>query len=193
MPKTAPLLFAATLAFAAVGCVPFLTFTDFTPQMVGGEIRISNCAGKESVEYKVEGVRLVSSLSMRSSTGEKSPVLYVFFSIPAGTKIELLSREILVMSPPTTAFKQVSISGFRNPLIPAQTRRGPPLTDSGEINFRDMTATGSFAIDVPLTGMPVGDFRIELPSMLINDNVVKIPPIEFKKFQRVEIFAPLNC
>ena len=193
MSKTLLLLLAATLAFAAAGCVPFLTFTDFTPQMAGGEIRISNCAGKESVEYKVDGVRLVSSLSMRSSNGEKSPVLYVFFSIPAGTKIELLSREILVMSLPTTGFKQVSISGFRNPSIPVQSRRGPPSTDSSEVNFRDLTATSSFAIDVPLTGMPVGDFRIELPSMKINDNVVKIPPIDFKKFLRVEIFAPLNC
>jgi hypothetical protein len=193
MLRTATLSLAAMLAFATAGCVPFITFTDFAPQMEGGQVRISNCVGKESVEYKVDGIRLVFSLSMHSSSGEKAPVLYVFFNIPAGTKIELLSREILVMSPPAIAFKQISISGFRNPWIPAQTRKKPPLNDSSEMNVRDMTATSSFAIDVPLTGMPVGDFRIELPSMKINDNVVKIPLIEFKKFQRTEIFAPLNC
>ena len=193
MSKTVPLLFAATLAFAAAGCVPFLTFTDFTPQMAGGEIRISKCVGKESVEYKVDGIRLVSSLSMRSSTGEKSSMLYVFFTIPAGTKIELLSREISVLLLPATVFKQVPISGFNLPRTQAQFAQKLSSTGSSEVNVRDMTATSSFAIDVPLTGMPVGDFRIELPSMKINDNVVKIPPIDFKKFQRVEIFAPLNC
>jgi hypothetical protein len=193
MPRIAMLPLVTMLAFATAGCVPFLTFTDFTPQMAGGEVRISNCLAKESVEYKVDGIRLVSSLSMHSSTEEKAPVLYVFFSIPAGTKIELLSREILVKPVSATEFKQVPISAFRDPRIPTQIGKKLPLNDSSEVNFRDMTATSSFAIDVPLTGMPVSDLRIELPQMKINDHVVKIPPIDFKKFQRTEVFAPLNC
>ena len=60
--------------------------------------------------------------------------------------------------------------------------RGPPVLD-----FH------GFMIDVQLSEMSAGDFRIELPDMKINGRVVKIPPIDFKRFQRVEIMAPLNC
>ena len=69
----------------------------------------------------------------------------------------------------------------------------PPPTDGSEVDFRNMTATSSFYINVPLTGVPVSDLRIELPNIKINDHVVKIPPIDFKKSQRTELMAPLNC
>jgi hypothetical protein len=42
------------------------------------------------------------------------------------------------------------------------------------------------------TGMPAGDFRIELPDMKINERAAKIPPIDFKKFRRTELMAPFN-
>lgn len=68
-----------------------------------------------------------------------------------------------------------------------------PAPDRGEVDFRNLTATNSFAIDVQLPQMPVADFRIELLDIEINGRVVKIPPIDFKRFRRVEIMAPLNC
>jgi hypothetical protein len=181
------------LAVTVAGCVPFLTFIDFTPEMAGGKILTSNCVGKQSVEYEIGGIRLASTMAMWSPTGDNAPLLYVFIDIPAGTRVELLSRDVSVLSPPSAEIKRVPIPGFRIPKTPAQAQNRLPATDRGEVNFRDLTATNSFAIDVPLRGMPVGDFRIQLPDMKINDRTFKIPPIDFKRFRRVEIMAPLNC
>jgi hypothetical protein len=193
MQRTVNLLLSAMLAFATVGCVPFLTFTHFAPQMAGGEIRISKCLGHESVEYKIDGIRLTSSLPIRSSPGERVLALFVFFSIPVGTKVELLSREISVASPPEAASKQVLIPEFVVSRVQVKPAQKLPPTDGSEVNFRNLTATSSFYINVLLTGIPVSDLRIELPNMKINDRVMKIPPIDFKKSQRTEVFAPLNC
>jgi hypothetical protein len=193
LPKRIKVSICVMLAFAVAGCVPFLTFIDFTPQMAGGEIRTSNCIGKESVEYKVEGIQLASSLSMRSTFGGKAPLLYVFFTIPKETKVELLLPEISVIPLPSTTIKRVPIPGFKTPRTQAQISSRLPPPESNEVNFRNLTATSSYAIEVPLTGMLPGDFRVELPDMKINDRVVKIPPIDFKKFRRTEVMAPLNC
>ena len=181
------------LAFAITSCVPFLTFIDFKPEMAGSRIETSNCLGHQRVDYEVEGIRLSSSMVMWSPTGDKSPFLNVHVSIPAGNSVELLSRDISVTSLPSTDVKRVSIPGFRIAKTPEQAQKRLPATDRGEVDFRNLTATNSFMIDVQLREMPAGDFRIELPDMKINGRVVKIPPIDFKRFQRVEIMAPLNC
>lgn len=193
MPNRIITFLCAALAVTIAGCVPFLTFVDFTPEMAGGQIRASNCLGMERVEYKIDGIQLTISASMRSSTGESAPVPYVFFAIPVNTKVELLSPEILVASPLSVAGKRVTIPVFKTPRTQAQLARKRPPTESSGVNFQNLTATSNFAIEVPLTGMPADDFRIELPDMKINGKTVTIPPIIFKKIRRTEIMAPLNC
>lgn len=193
MPTSFTKILCGMLAFTVAGCIPFLTFVDYTPQMPGGHIRTSNCLGKESVAYNVEGIQITSSVSIWSVAGDKAPLLYVFFDIPASFKVELLSRDISVMAANAAKIKRFAIQEFRLPRVFTRSSKWQSSTVSGEVNFQKLTAMSSFAIDVALTGMYLGDIHITLPDMKINDRIVKIPPIDFKQIRRVEVMAPLNC
>ena len=67
------------LAFGAVGCVPFLTYVDYAPQMPGGQIRTSNCLGKELERRRVIPHKHVKLQYRRTSTAiytlDAAPVL----------------------------------------------------------------------------------------------------------------------
>ena len=141
------------LAFNVAGCIPFLTFVDYSPRMPGGHIRTSNCLGKESVAYNVEGIQITSSVSIWSVTGDKAPLLYVFFDIPASFKVELLSRDISVMAAKAAKIKRFAIQELRLPRVFPRSSKWQSSTVNGEVNFQKLTDLNSFVIDVALTGM----------------------------------------
>lgn len=124
---------------------------------------------------------------------DKAPFLYIFVNIPIGVKVELQSRDISVTSALVTGTKRFPIPAFRDPRYSVAPGKPPRPSTGGELNFQELSATTSFFICLPMPKIPVGDLRVELPDMRIRERLAKIPPIEFKKFPRVVVIAPLNC
>ncbi len=198
MPIRVMKILCGLLSCFVAACAPFLVVTDYQPKMLDSKIHTSNCLSLKTVEYGVEGIVLKS----RVSNGPGGKLwLYVHFAVPAGITAELLSPTITVNNSSASGDLQVPILGMftsDTPFPTIDSIKNPKLgslrpMQGEDLRVRDHTYPRGYWINVPMAEVPVGDLRIDLPDMQINERTVKIPTVTFKRMHHVEFMAPLNC
>ena len=196
------------------GCVPFVTFVDYRPQMQGGVIIADNCLGYERAVYQLDGVTITSSINQHQLQRKQNSSYPFSLSYNARLNIHtdaharFLSSDVVIEKLPAGA--GISTRASPNAIQTAQTgviatfdaaAFGAPrgsldslATMVGQTSERNgVKFARGFSISVVMDASPEHDYRVTLPAMNINGNAVTIPPILFSRANRTKLIAPLNC
>jgi hypothetical protein len=188
------------------GCVPFLAFADYRPQMQEGKVTADNCLGHERVAYMVDGVQ-ISSIIVRYKRGQNDITAYrASISVADGERAAFLSPEATIErlqdgkaidKPITqnigeiTVYESYQFGAPRGSLDALGTMVGQTIIiDHAQGQAK---IPRSFSISVALDATDKADYRITLPAMNINGKTVNVPPILFSRITRLQFAVPLNC
>lgn len=190
-------ILAATIASAGVifaaACVPIVTLTDYTPDVQGGTVKIGHCLGTRSVEFTLDEVVVSAKLAVYPQAMKGRPQVRLAFSIPAGRTVQLASDQIMLSSLPEGPAMPLRIPGFSTTNNNAQEFTALTPMAGGVRQLHDRSVAEEYWTNVGLDLEPVGDVRLVFPDIHINGNLIRIPPVTFRRTPRVELMVPINC
>ena len=196
-------IFLCIVLLGLAGCVPFVTYVDYRPQMQEGIVSADHCLGYERVAYQIDGVKITSRLDQHVRKQPNLHTFKMFLTIPDGESAAFLSDRVVVeklrdgvmLGAPIDAYTGI-ISVFDPTHFGAS---GGSLESLGVMLGHTTLANNGakiarlFSIRVGLETMPESDYRIMLPAMDINGKSVMLPPILFTRAARVKFIVPINC
>jgi hypothetical protein len=184
------------------GCVPFVHFVDYRPEMQDGKVTRDNCLGYERVTYQVDGVKFTHRINL-DSRGKADALSYrAFLTIPEGEHATFLSTNVQVekLRDSAIAGKPIDaevgiIAAYESNEYGAPRGSHNPLEKmvGRTIERRGYKSDHLFSLGVGLDSTIESDYRITLPKMNINGKTVTIPPILFTRTQRAKFLVPINC
>lgn len=180
---------AMAVVVALTGCVmapvEYWQPTDSHYKTFGGP-----CGAGPKDRVLLEYGDVAFQVSIRRETDQ--PVLLVGIDIPAGHRLELQERTLVVNGQTRSLGPVRTWDGTQAALVTV----GPELVGSGEKKFRWVVSDTSvlprhFSIETSLP--PAGDhYRLQLPEVLLDGEPVALPELSFRKASGV-FTTPLNC
>ncbi len=188
---TAPIALAGAIFAAA--CVPFVTLTDYTPEVQGGTVKIGHCLGTRSVEFTLDEVLVRAKLAVYPHAPKGRPQIRFAFSIPAGRTVQLTSDQIVLSPLPAGVAVPLRIPGFSTTNDNAREFTALTPMVGGVRRLQDRSVPEEYWTTVVLGREPESDVRLVFPDIRINGKPITISPVTFRRTPRVELMVPINC
>jgi hypothetical protein len=180
------------------GCIPFVTFVDYIPEMSAGIVSTDDCLGQHRLRFDIDGIAMNATIDRHPSG--KQYAFRLSMSLVAGQVVEFTAPTALWTSSAGGRAERLGISDimwfdgadFRPTARHAQDVQNLKLVGAN-VELRGRSVAKFFAVMFWLPDRANDKFALTLPDLVVNGKRVTLPPIRYERTPRVRVAAPLNC